>query len=85
MTIDIRIDFENNPSRIYYSGQSVRGTVQLILGEEKKIRGAYIRIYGKAYCRWSTDGKNKVTYIGEELFLNETSYLVGAKEGIISA
>lgn len=84
MTIDIRIGFENNTNGIYYAGQLLRGTVQLTLGEEKKVRGVYIRIYGKAYCRWSTDGKNKITYIGEELFLNETTYLVGSKEGIIS-
>lgn len=85
MSTDIRIDFENNPNGIFYTGQLLSGTVRLTLKEEKKVRGVYIRIKGKAYCRWSTgSGKNRHTYIGEELYLNETTYLVGATQGIIS-
>lgn len=81
MTLDIRIDFEKT-SAIFTSGETVRGTVRLTLGEEKKVRGVYIRIDGKAYCKWSEgSGKHKEYYIGEELYLKETTYLIGSKEG----
>lgn len=84
MTIDIDIDFENNPNHIFYAGQLLRGTVRLTLGEEKKVRGVYIRIYGKAYCRWTSgSGKHRVTFVGQENYLNETTYFVGGSEGKI--
>lgn len=84
MTIDIHIEFENNPNGIFYAGQLLRGTIRLTLNGEKKARGVYIRIYGKAYCKWTNgSGENSVTYVGEEHYLNETTYLVGAPEGNI--
>lgn len=46
------IAFEN-PSRVYYAGQLLRGTVNLTLTKEKKVRGVYVRIYGRAYAYWS--------------------------------
>ena len=82
MSIDCVIDFENNPSKILYAGQLLRGTVRLTLREEKKVRGVYIRIYGKGYCRWSRQrGRKTVHYVGNELYLNETTYLVGSEHG----
>lgn len=82
MAIDIDIDFENNPNGVFYAGQSMRGTVRLSVSEEKNVRGVYIRIYGKAYCKWSTgSGKNRRTYVGEEIYLNETTYLIGHRDG----
>lgn len=85
MTIDICINFENNPGGIFYAGQLLRGTAQLTLSEEKTVRGVYICIKGKAFCQWTEGGgKYSQTYTGEELFLNETTYLVGKSEGIKS-
>lgn len=46
------ISFEN-PNRVYYAGQMVRGTVALTLTKEKKVRGVYVRIYGRAYAYWT--------------------------------
>lgn len=84
MTIDIGIDFENNPSGIFYAGQLLSGTVRLTLGEGKKVRGVYICIEGKAYCKWSEgSGKTKDHYVGEEEYLKEITYLLGSSEGII--
>lgn len=84
MTFDIRVDFENNPGGIFYAGQLLSGIVRLTLSEEKTVRGVYIRIYGKAYCRWTSgSGKNRVTYVGQENYLNQTTYLVGSSEGIV--
>lgn len=82
MTVDICIDFVNNPNGIFYSGQLLRGTVRLTLTKQKKVRGVYVRVYGKAYCKWTRgSGENSVRYIGEENYINETTYLVGSKDG----
>lgn len=84
MSVTCEIDFENNPNKIFYAGQLLRGTVRLTLREEEKVRGVFIRIYGKAYCRWTRRrGKSTVTYVGREDYLNQTTYLIGAEEGII--
>lgn len=83
MSIDICIDFENNKYGVFYAGQMLRGSVRLKLKEEKKIRCVYIRIYGKAICKWMEgSGKSRHTCVGQELYLNETTYLVGGTEGI---
>lgn len=79
MPTNCNIEFENNPNRIVYAGQLLRGTVRLTLTEEKNARGVYIRIKGKAYCHWSR-GKNN-TYTGREDYLNETTYFVGGRDG----
>lgn len=42
----------DNPSRVYYAGQMVCGTVNLTLTEEEKVRSVYVRIFGRAYARW---------------------------------
>lgn len=76
------IEFENNPQKVVYAGQLLRGTVRLTLTEEKNVRGIYIRIYGKAYAHWSRgSGKSRRTYTGEEHYLNETTYFVGGRDG----
>lgn len=45
------IAFEN-PDRVYYAGQLLRGTVNLTLTNERKVRCVYVRIYGRAYAYW---------------------------------
>lgn len=68
---------------ILYAGQVLRGTINLTLKEEKKVRGVYVRVYGKAYCRWTRrHGKQSTTYVGKEDYLNETTYLVGSPDGL---
>lgn len=82
MAITCDIDFENNPNKIFYAGQLLRGTVRLRLNDRKNVRGVHIRIDGKAYCRWTRNGgRRHRVYIGNELYLNETKYLVGGDEG----
>lgn len=53
MPTTCKIEFENNPSQVVYSGQLLRGTVHLTLTSAKNIRGAYIKINGSAYAHWS--------------------------------
>lgn len=52
MPVTCVIAFEN-PSRAYYAGQLVRGTVHLTLTSEEKVRGVYVQINGRAYAYWT--------------------------------
>lgn len=72
MTVTCNIEFENNPNKIVYAGQVLRGTVGLTFSEPKTVRSIYIRIYGKGYCRWK-QGKNYQT--GREDYFNEMTFL----------
>ncbi|XP_055312538.1 arrestin domain-containing protein 17-like [Sitodiplosis mosellana] len=76
------VDFENNPEKVIYAGQLLRGTVQLTLTEEKNVRGVFIQIRGEAYAHWSKKkGKRTKNYTGEEIYLDEKTYFVGGSEG----
>lgn len=82
MSIEIRVEFENNPGGIYYAGQLLRGKVYLLVREQKNVRGVYVRIYGKAHCSWTRHrGKTTHHYVGNERYLDETTYLVGGPQG----
>lgn len=96
MSIKCQINFENR-SRVYYTGQWLRGTVQITLTKQQKVRGVYVRIFGKAHARWSeyrpsrTDGDREshrsigdghyVYFTGDETYLNERTYFVGRRGG----
>lgn len=82
MAIECFIDFENNPSKVVYTGQLLRGNVQLKLTEPKNVRGVYIKIKGKAYAHWTEgSGDNRKSYTGEEEYINERTYFVGGNSG----
>lgn len=75
------IDFENNPLKVIYAGQLLRGTVALTLTETKSVRGVYIRIRGTAYARWTSgSGRSRSTNTGKEDYLDEKTYFVGGPE-----
>lgn len=43
----------DNPDGVYYAGQLLRGTVVLTLTKEKKVRGVFVKVYGRAYAYWT--------------------------------
>lgn len=48
------------------------------------VSGIYVKIVGRAYCRWTTgSGDNKKTHIGEEYYLNEKTFFVGGDTGML--
>lgn len=76
------ITFENNRLKVFSTGKLLRGSVHLTLQEEKKVRGVYVRIWGRAYARVRS---GKSTYKGKEDYLNEKIYLVGGRNGEIKS
>lgn len=82
MPTTCEIDFDNNPQKVFYAGQLLRGSVRLTLTKENSVRGVYIRIYGTAYCHWTSgSGDNRKSYTGKEDYLNEKTYFVGDSNG----
>lgn len=77
MPTTCEIEFENNPDKIIYAGQLLRGTVWLTLTKEKCVRSVYIEIYGKAMAEWSECS----TYGGKQTFFDEKICLVGDTAG----
>lgn len=76
------IEFENNPSKVVYSGQLLRGNVHLSLTGSKTVRGVFIKICGGAYCHWTKGyGKTRRSYTGREDYLDERTYFMGGREG----
>jgi hypothetical protein len=41
MSISCRFDFDNNPDRIYYGGQTLSGTATVDVREEFKVRSKF--------------------------------------------
>lgn len=58
-TTNCKVSFDDNPERVYYGGQTVRGRIHLTLAKEKTIRGncqifqRFISIISLLFCmRW---------------------------------
>lgn len=48
------------------------------------VSGIYVKIVGRAYCRWTTGSKdNKKTHIGEEYYLNNKTFFCGGDSGTV--
>lgn len=43
----------DNPDGVYYAGQMLHGTVALTLTSEKKVRGVFVKVFGRAYASWT--------------------------------
>lgn len=83
MSTICEIEFENNPEKVFYAGQILRGTVNLTLAEEKIVRGIYVLITGKAYCYWKEES-NDLNRMGRENYFEEKTYLYGHENGKIT-
>ena len=78
MSVVCDIEFKNNPEKIVYAGQLLRGTVRLNLPEKANVLAVYIRIKGKGYASWN-QGKSKIE--SKEKYLDGRTYLVGIHNG----
>lgn len=76
------LDFENNPEKVVYAGQLLRGSIHLTLTSEKTVRGVYILIIGEASCQWTKGaGSSRKKYTGSEVYLEQKTYLFGDGNG----
>lgn len=78
MPTTCNIEFEDNPIKVVYAGQLLRGTVELTLTNPKNVCGVYVRIYGFASVQWK-EGRRERT--GQEDYINERMYFVGERSG----
>lgn len=77
MPTTCEINFEENPKRIFFSGQKLHVTVRLKLTEEIKVRGVDIHLRGVAYVRFSVDDSNRAGhYASDENVLDMRKCLV---------
>lgn len=82
MTILCRVEFVDNPKRVYYAGQKLRGRVRLSLTNPLLVRGIFVEVSGQASCKWfKGTGANKREYSGHETYLNLCKYLLGSQGG----
>jgi hypothetical protein len=84
--------FEDNPSRIYYAGQTMSGMAILDLNENTRIRKMELIIEGYGECQWqesreikNNDGSTKTeydSYHGYQQYLNSVTLLVPTESHI---
>lgn len=71
--------FDNNPNRIVYTDQYLRGTVILTLTKTKKLHGVYMKITGKGHAQWKEkygERYQNAAFGGDEEYLYEKIDLV---------
>lgn len=73
MPTTCEIHFENNPKKVFFSGQKLNITVRLMLTEEIKVRGIYIQLRGTAHVRFFSNGY----HTADENVLDITKNLAG--------
>lgn len=53
------VAFENNPSKVVYSGQLLRGVVHVSVTNEKFIQSGYVKFLGEGNVRWTESIQKK--------------------------
>lgn len=85
MSVTCKVQFHDNPMKVFYAGQMVRGNVRLILTQAKKVHCLYIRIHGRAYVHWvdSTSDSRKVRVFSgnEDYFSERTNFITRGYSG----
>lgn len=77
MPTTCQIDFENNPDKVAYSGQLLRGTITLTFSRRETVSGIFLETTGRAHAHWKFDSgiKRHRSYTGYENYLYEKTYL----------
>lgn len=74
MLTTCQIEFENNPVKVFYPGELLRGIVRVKLLEETFVRSIHIELRGEAYTNWVTFSNS---YECDEQYMNERTYFEG--------
>lgn len=82
MPTTCQLEFENNPSKVIYSGQYLHGKVHMSLTREITVRCVYLKILGNASTLWTKgDSSHGKTFKGSEEYLDEQTDFVGGTNG----
>lgn len=68
MTTVLEIEFENNSTRVYYSGQSLKAQANIYFPFATHVKAIYVKFSGRGYCEWNDGG---VPYVGSVVYLDE--------------
>ncbi|XP_077295990.1 arrestin domain-containing protein 3-like [Arctopsyche grandis] len=71
----------DRPHAVYYSGETITGTVNLTLDKNKLCNALMINLLGMAHCSWSEtegtgDDEKTVTYTGNEQYFTTSNNLM---------
>lgn len=82
-TCIVSTHFENNPQKVVFAGQLLRGTVRLICSEEKSVQRLFIDVHGEAYAQWNKkNGKRSVSYSGKKKYLSFNKTFLGNRNAL---
>jgi hypothetical protein len=75
----------DNPSAVYFPGQTVSGYVDVELSESMTVRGIRLKVYGRAFVWTTTHKESKANthttgHQAEEVYVNNTLMLVGSAD-----
>lgn len=79
MPTTCKIYFENNPKKVFFSGQKLHVNVRLKLTEQVKVRSIYIHLRGVARARFAFDDEGKNANHWAYDVLNIRKYLVNGE------
>lgn len=68
------IEFINNPSKVYYTGDPLDAKITFRIPETEKIRAAYAYVTGITYTHWS---EKREAFVDEEKYFAGTHFLIG--------
>ncbi|XP_048507013.1 arrestin domain-containing protein 17-like [Athalia rosae] len=69
-------------SPIYYAGQTITGKLIVKLKKPKKLKGLYLKYFGKGTVQWTEGwGTSMVTFSNEEIYLMENQLIFGNETG----
>lgn len=95
MPITCKVEFEKNPSAVFYSGQVLRGTIHLTTTEEKVFGKASVKIVGNGSVSFTesipgrkydeaqkayVDENQTVERKREETYLSETTHFINGND-----
>ncbi|OWF49831.1 arrestin domain-containing protein 3-like [Mizuhopecten yessoensis] len=82
MVVNVSISLVNNPSAVYYPGQTVQACVQFHSTVQNRVKGIYAKFKGNSHTSWSTgSGDNKQSHSETEQYFKTEIPLFQAPEG----
>lgn len=75
MSTTCKISFDNNPEKVFYAGQLLKGTVDLHFKSNKSVRCIYVRVQGFGFVHWK---EHRRPCQGNEDYMNAMTCFVGS-------